>query len=79
MLGLNDPRVPAGESEQIVQAVRKHGVDVWYILAKDEGHGFSKKKNIVSREKWFLLILKGWIDKYWNVVFEETSFVNIFK
>jgi len=44
--GLNDPRVPAGESEQIVKAVRQHGVDVWYMLAKDEGHGFSKKKNI---------------------------------
>jgi dipeptidyl aminopeptidase/acylaminoacyl peptidase len=47
LLGLNDPRVPAGESEQIVREVRKHGVDVWYMLAKDEGHGFSKKKNIV--------------------------------
>ena len=39
--GLNDPRVPAGESEQIVQAVRANGVLVWYMLAKDEGHGMS--------------------------------------
>ncbi|UCF04012.1 MAG: S9 family peptidase [bacterium] len=43
--GLNDPRVPVGESEQIVEAVRKNDVDVWYLLAKDEGHGFSKKSN----------------------------------
>ena len=45
--GLNDPRVPAGESQQIADAVRKNGVDVWYLLAKDEGHGFRKKANAV--------------------------------
>ena len=43
--GLNDPRVPAGEAEQIVQTVRKNGGEVWYLLAKDEGHGFQKKAN----------------------------------
>ena len=43
--GLNDPRVPASESEQIVAALREQGVPVWYVLAKDEGHGFRKKVN----------------------------------
>jgi dipeptidyl aminopeptidase/acylaminoacyl peptidase len=43
--GLNDPRVPAGEAEQIVETVRKNGGEVWYVLAKDEGHGFQKKAN----------------------------------
>ena len=43
--GLNDPRVPASESEQIVAALEAHGVPVWYVLAKDEGHGFRKKTN----------------------------------
>jgi len=43
--GLNDPRVPASESEQIVKVIRKNGGTVWYLLAKDEGHGFSKKSN----------------------------------
>lgn len=43
--GLNDPRVPASEAEQIVKAVRKNGNDGWYLLAKDEGHGFRKKAN----------------------------------
>lgn len=43
--GLNDPRVPAGESEQIVSAIRKSGGNVWYLLAKDEGHRFRKKSN----------------------------------
>ncbi|MFH1009409.1 MAG: alpha/beta fold hydrolase [Candidatus Latescibacterota bacterium] len=43
--GLNDPRVPVGESEQMVSAVRGNGGQVWYVLAKDEGHGFRKKQN----------------------------------
>jgi dipeptidyl aminopeptidase/acylaminoacyl peptidase len=43
--GGNDPRVPARESEQMVQTVRKNGTPVWYLVAKDEGHGFAKKKN----------------------------------
>ena len=45
MQGLNDPRVPASESEQIVKALREAGGTAWYLLAKDEGHGFRKKAN----------------------------------
>jgi dipeptidyl aminopeptidase/acylaminoacyl peptidase len=43
--GKNDPRVPQSEAEQIVQAVRKRGKDVWYLLGLNEGHGFQKKEN----------------------------------
>ncbi|MDR2216507.1 MAG: S9 family peptidase, partial [Nevskiaceae bacterium] len=43
--GLNDPRVPAAESEQMVQKLRLQGGTVWYLAAKDEGHGFRKKGN----------------------------------
>jgi dipeptidyl aminopeptidase/acylaminoacyl peptidase len=43
--GKNDPRVPIGEAEQIVKTVRKSGKTVWYLMAKDEGHGFQKKTN----------------------------------
>lgn len=43
--GLNDPRVPASEAEQIVRTVRENGRPVWYFLAKDEGHGFARKSN----------------------------------
>jgi len=43
--GANDPRVPAGEAEQIVKKLRAKGRTVWYMLAKDEGHGFAKKEN----------------------------------
>ncbi|MCA9750728.1 MAG: S9 family peptidase [Gemmatimonadetes bacterium] len=44
--GANDPRVPASEAEQIVDVVRGKGKEVWYMLAKDEGHGFRKKSNV---------------------------------
>lgn len=44
--GLNDPRVPVSEAEQMVQKIREIGGKVWYLLAKDEGHGFKKKANI---------------------------------
>jgi dipeptidyl aminopeptidase/acylaminoacyl peptidase len=43
--GFNDPRVPYTEAEQIVKAVRNNGGDVWYLMFKDEGHGFAKKPN----------------------------------
>ena len=43
--GANDPRVPRSESEQMVATVRKNQTPVWYLMARDEGHGFAKKKN----------------------------------
>jgi dipeptidyl aminopeptidase/acylaminoacyl peptidase len=43
--GKNDPRVPTTESEQMVNIVRQNGTPVWWLMAKDEGHGFAKKKN----------------------------------
>ncbi len=43
--GANDPRVPASEAEQIVEAVRNNGRDVWYMLAYNEGHGFARREN----------------------------------
>jgi dipeptidyl aminopeptidase/acylaminoacyl peptidase len=43
--GQNDPRVPISESEQLVWRVRSSGGEVWYLVAKDEGHGFLKKPN----------------------------------
>ena len=43
--GANDPRVPPSESAQMVEVVRKNGTPVWWLLGKDEGHGFAKKKN----------------------------------
>jgi dipeptidyl aminopeptidase/acylaminoacyl peptidase len=43
--GKNDPRVPVSESVQIVAALKNGGTPVWYLMAKDEGHGFRRKAN----------------------------------
>lgn len=43
--GRNDPRVPYTEAEQMRDAVKAKGGTVWYVMAKDEGHGFVKKTN----------------------------------
>jgi dipeptidyl aminopeptidase/acylaminoacyl peptidase len=43
--GANDPRVKQAESEQIVEALRKKGKDVEYMLFPDEGHGFARPEN----------------------------------
>jgi len=43
--GKNDPRVPVGEAEQIVESVRGNGGAVEYLLYEDEGHGLAKLKN----------------------------------
>jgi dipeptidyl aminopeptidase/acylaminoacyl peptidase len=43
--GRNDPRVPFTEAEQIVASLKKQKTRVWFLMAKDEGHGFAKKAN----------------------------------
>ncbi len=59
--GKNDPRVPLTESQQILAAVRKNGGPVWYILGKDEGHGFAKKKNQDYLQAAEVLFLKKYL------------------
>ena len=43
--GANDPRVLQVESDEIVEAVRKNGVYVEYVIFPDEGHGLAKTEN----------------------------------
>ncbi len=43
--GKNDPRVPIGEAEQIVGALRARGVPVDFLAFDDEGHGLVRRKN----------------------------------
>lgn len=45
MQGVNDPRVPLSESNQVVERLRENGVPTWYVVFADEGHGFRKKPN----------------------------------
>ncbi|MCF6183618.1 MAG: S9 family peptidase, partial [Bacteroidales bacterium] len=43
--GANDPRVNKDESDQMVKAMRKRGLDVEYMVKKNEGHGFRNEEN----------------------------------
>ncbi|MFC0875488.1 prolyl oligopeptidase family serine peptidase [Saccharicrinis sp. FJH2] len=43
--GKNDPRVNIDESDQIVAALTKRGVDVEYMVKENEGHGFHNEEN----------------------------------
>lgn len=44
--GTNDPRVPVTEATQMRDKLKSQGNTVWYLEAKDEGHGFRKKSNV---------------------------------
>lgn len=44
--GTNDPRVPVTEAIQMRDKLKAQGNVVWYLEAKDEGHGFRKKPNV---------------------------------
>ncbi|MEO8062596.1 MAG: prolyl oligopeptidase family serine peptidase [Pseudomonadota bacterium] len=56
--GLNDPRVPATESQQMVAKIRARGGEVWYLAARDEGHGFKKKSNRDFYQKTIVTFLE---------------------
>ena len=43
--GANDPRVNKAESDQMVEALKKRGIEVPYIVKMNEGHGFSNEEN----------------------------------
>ncbi|MBE9917234.1 S9 family peptidase [Paenibacillus donghaensis] len=44
--GANDPRVNKAESDQLVEALKKRGVQVEYMVKDDEGHGFTNEENL---------------------------------
>ncbi len=46
--GAQDPRVNKNESDQMVDALRKRGVDVEYMVKDNEGHGFHNEENKVA-------------------------------
>jgi dipeptidyl aminopeptidase/acylaminoacyl peptidase len=43
--GARDPRVNKAESDQMVDALKKRGVDVPYMVKDNEGHGFRNEEN----------------------------------
>jgi dipeptidyl aminopeptidase/acylaminoacyl peptidase len=46
--GANDPRVPIGEAEQIVERLKRLGRQVEFLRFEDEGHGIAKIRNRVK-------------------------------
>ena len=65
--GANDPRVKQAESEQIVEAIRKAGKPVEYLLFKDEGHGFVRPENRMK----FFAAAEAFLSKYLGGRFEK--------
>lgn len=43
--GANDPRVVKSESDQMVEALKKKGIEVPYMVKDNEGHGFRNEEN----------------------------------
>ncbi len=46
--GENDPRVPVGEARQIIAGIQHNGGQVDSLIFPDEGHGASKRVNVVA-------------------------------
>jgi dipeptidyl aminopeptidase/acylaminoacyl peptidase len=61
--GANDPRVPKSEAEQMKQKLKDKGNTVWYLLGKDEGHGFRKKTNVDFMQWSIILFLQEYLIK----------------
>jgi dipeptidyl aminopeptidase/acylaminoacyl peptidase len=58
--GANDPRVNKAESDQMVQALKKRGIVVEYMVKNDEGHGFANENNRID----FYKAMAAFFSKY---------------
>ncbi|WP_207494413.1 S9 family peptidase [Aridibaculum aurantiacum] len=61
--GGNDPRVPRTEATQMVEKLKQNGNVVWYLEAKDEGHGFAKKNNADFQRYATIMFMKQYLLK----------------
>ena len=66
--GANDPRVKQAESEQIIEAMKKKGLEYEYMLFPDEGHGFAKPENRLR----FYAAAEKFLAKHLGGRYEET-------
>lgn len=62
--GAQDPRVKKSESDQIVAALKKRGVDVPYLVKENEGHGFRNEENKME----FYQKMEAFLDKHMTVL-----------
>jgi dipeptidyl aminopeptidase/acylaminoacyl peptidase len=61
--GENDPRVLKVESDELVAAVRAHGVPVEYVVFPNEGHGFTRRDNRITAQDAYLSFLDKYVRK----------------
>ena len=59
--GANDPRVPVGEAEQIVNTLCALGRPVEYLRFEDEGHGLVKLANRITGYTAIGAFLDRWL------------------
>ncbi len=58
--GRMDPRVNVNESDQMVEALKKRGIDVPYMVKDNEGHGFHNEENRFE----FYEAMEKFLEKY---------------
>ena len=58
--GRMDPRVNVNESDQMVEALKKRGIDVPYMVKDNEGHGFHNEENRFD----FYEAMEKFLEKY---------------
>jgi dipeptidyl aminopeptidase/acylaminoacyl peptidase len=46
--GVRDPVTPQHEADQIVAALRRRGIPVEYMLIANEGHGVTRRENLIA-------------------------------
>jgi dipeptidyl aminopeptidase/acylaminoacyl peptidase len=46
--GVRDPVTPRAEADQIVAALRRRSVPVEYMLIANEGHGVTRRENVLA-------------------------------
>jgi dipeptidyl aminopeptidase/acylaminoacyl peptidase len=61
--GANDPRVNKNESDQMVDAMRKRGIEVEYMVKDNEGHGFHNEENRFD----FYRAMEKFLQKHLNI------------
>jgi esterase/lipase len=59
--GANDPRVVEAESADVVQQLKKQGIEVEYLVFADEGHGFGKVTNLIKAYKSIVNFFKKYL------------------
>jgi dipeptidyl aminopeptidase/acylaminoacyl peptidase len=67
--GAQDPRVNKAESDQIVNGLKKRGIDVEYMIKENEGHGFRNEENKFD----FYEAMEKFLDKHLHPETAATS------